>query len=476
MWFDGSLASLSIWITYFLQVIVVYLVARSICAFVQNARTRVRIWGVFLALTTGMWIFLWIPARAGGPVHWAFRSVRLPPRVVLQVALPVEDWWVSHLVKFATVTAYVYVLLLLASVLHLALRSAQLRAVLRETKPPSTQLQLLFRRLCLELNIERCELGLTPGLNSPATCYWWRSHVLLPLELLPDLNSDQLDDVLRHELMHVRGHDYLWDRLAALGCRLVFFHPLVWLGYRHLRWEREFACDYAVVREQTEARLRYAECLTSLARWLLATNNRSSGIGFFTSDSLLALRVRALLREPSVGSAPRRAARVGLASIVASGAIFLVPSLGLSLYSPIRIIDLLARPENPPINFARGKAAGTKPVRPSKPKEPTVETEWMASQSPSSQLITSLLNIRPAPLPSLDSSSTDKNNGETNSTRIHDEVTSPKSHAVWDEAPLPLASPPKWRTLVVGTITGGAGMATGRVDVDDNDGSRKRSR
>lgn len=276
--------------------------------------------------------------------------------------------------------------------------------------------------------------------------------------------------------MHVRRHDYLWDRLAALGCRLVFFHPLVWLGYRQLRWEREFACDYAVVREHTEARLRYAECLTSLARWLLVTNNRSSGIGFFSSESLLALRVRVLLREPSIGSAPRRAVRAGLVSIVASVAILLVPSLGLSLYSPIHMIGLLARPGNSRINSARKKTNGTKPVHSSIPKEPTVETAWMASQSPSPQSITSVLNVLPASLPLLaSSSSADTNNGETSSTRIHDDKTSPNSHAVWDEAPMPLASPPKWRTLVVGAITSGVGIATGRVDVDDVDGSRKRS-
>jgi hypothetical protein len=45
---------------------------------------------------------------------------------------------------------------------------------------------------------------------------------------------------------------------------------------------------------------------------------------------------------------------------------------------------------------------------------------------------------------------------------------------VWDETPMPLASPPKWRTLAIGAITRGVGMATGRVDVDDDDGPRKR--
>ena len=90
-----------------------------------------------------------------------------------------------------------------------------------------------------------------------------------------------------------------------LGCRVVFFHPLVWLAYRHLRWERELACDYAVVRESSEARLRYAECLTNLARWFMARRMSSSGITFLSFESLLKVRVRAVLSEPSLYSPPR---------------------------------------------------------------------------------------------------------------------------------------------------------------------------
>jgi beta-lactamase regulating signal transducer with metallopeptidase domain len=476
MWFDGSLASLSVGVTYCLQVVLVYLTALAICAFVQNARTRVRIWAVFLALTTGAWLFLWVPARTGGPVHSALRSVHLPPGAALHLSLPVEGLWASYFAKLAPATAYLYVFIVLVSVLHMLLRSTQLKVVLRETQPPSPPLQLLFRRLCLELGVDRCELGLTSGLRSPATCYWWRTHVLLPIELVPDLDSDQLDDVLRHELVHVRQHDYLWDRLAALGCRLVFFHPLVWLGYRHLRWERELACDYDVVRERTEARLRYAECLTSLARWLMARKNLSAGISLFSSESLLAVRVRALLSEPSIASAPRQAVRAGVVSTVASVALLLVPGLGLSLFLPDHVTGLVARPDNSRSNSARKRAAGTKPGHSSVSKEPTVEAAWMASRSPSPEAINSLLDFRPASFPLLDSSSPATDAGETNPTRGDDDVTSPNSHAVWDEAPMPLASPPKWRALVIGAVTGGVGMATGRVDGDDIDGSHKRGR
>jgi beta-lactamase regulating signal transducer with metallopeptidase domain len=474
MWFDGPLASLSVWITYFLQVVLVYLTLRLVCGFIQNARTRVRIWGAFLALTTGMWIYLWIPARVGGSVHSAFRSVRLPLNAGLKVALPVEDFWVSHFAWLAPAAAYLYLFLLLASVLHLAVRSARLRSLLRETRPPSSQLQLVFRRLCLELNVNRCVLVVTSGASSPATCYWWRSHVLLPLELVPDLDSDQLDDVLRHELIHVRQHDYLWDRLAALGCRLVLFHPLVWLGYRHFRWERELACDFAVVRERTEARLRYAECLTRLARWLMARNEHSSGISFFSSESLLAVRVRVLLNAPSAGSGVRRVARAGLVSSVAGVALLVVPGLGLSLYSPIHMTNLLSGSVLSHSRSARKKATDTRTVHSFRLHQPTVETVLMPSRSRSPQSINSLLDVGPASLPALGSSSGVASTSETGSPRALEDAPSPK--AVWDEIPMPQATTPKWRTLAVGAITRGVGLATGRVDVDGDDGPRRRGR
>ena len=476
MWFDGSLASVSIWITYFLQVVFGYLTTLSICAFIKDARTRVRIWGVFLSLTIAAWVFLWVPVRAGGPARFAFRSIPLPPMAALHVALPVEELWASYFARIVPTAAYLYVFLLLVSVLHLLLKSVQLKSVLRQTQPPSPQLQLRFQRLCHELNVDRCELGLASELRSPATCYWRQSHVLLPIELIPPLDSDQLNDVLRHELVHVRQRDYLWDRLAALGCRLVFFHPMVWLGYRHLRWERELACDYAVVQEHTEVRLRYAECLTRLARWFMARKNLSTGISFFSSRSLLAVRVRALLSEPSICSAPHEAARAGFVSIVATVALLLVPGLGLSLYSPIHLTSVLARPRNPRSASARKNTAGAKPTHSSMSKAPTGEAPWMASQPATPQSINLLLDFRPASLPLLDASATSKDMAEASSTDVKDDTGLQSSHAVWDEAAMPLARPPKWPTLVIGAITSGVGMATGGIDVDDVDGPRKRSR
>jgi hypothetical protein len=362
---------------------------------------------------------------------------------------------------------------LLISAAYLIFQSVRLKAVLRRTQPPSQVLHLRFQRLCLELNISRCELRLSTDLSSPATCYWWRSHVLLPVELVPRLDDGQLDDVLRHELLHVKRKDYLWDRLAALGCRLVFFHPLVWLGYRHLRWERELACDHAVVLESTEARLRYAECLTKLARWVMERKSFSPGISLFSSSSLLAARVRSLLKEPPVRSVPKSVARAGLAAIVAIGTLLLTPGVELSLYSPIHLTKVLVD-GNVSSSHARKKATGVKRAFALRLVDRGTPLPFQDEIADPPKILS---DFPPKALPVLSSSPPVDAATETGSPYARRDVKLHNSRSVWDESPAPLATAPTWRTLAIGAITGGLGVAAGRIGVDDDDdGPRRRTR
>ena len=392
MQFDRSIASLGLAVTYFLQVTFAYLTTLSICAFIHSARLRARIWGGFLLWAVSAWVLLWVPARGTKPVLAAVHFVPLPSTARLHLAMPMPEAWASYFARFSPAIAFLYLFISLISVLYLLFESKRLKSALGRTLPPSPQLQSCFESLCDELQIKRCELRLAADLRSPATCYWWRSHVLLPLELVPHLDNDQLEDVLRHELFHVRQHDYLWDRLAALGCRVVFFHPLAWLAYRHLRWERELACDYAVVRESSEARLRYAECLTNLARWFMARSLSSPGITFFSSESRLKVRVRAILSEPSIYSPSRKAARAGLVGVLATVAFLLLPGLGLSLYTPIRLTSFFAESGNVPSSSSRKKGAGRKAAHSYTPKVLSMETLQMTPRS-GAESIKSLLEI-----------------------------------------------------------------------------------
>ena len=163
MWFNGSLANFGGGITYLVQVICCYLATRSICALVQNARVRVRLWGCFLFLTVAAWVLLLRSTQANSVIHDSFRSLPLLSQGALHVALPVTNVLASDVAKFASTAADLYILLLLISVVYLIFQSGRLKAVLRRTQPPSPQLTLRFQRLCLGLGIARCELGRFPG-------------------------------------------------------------------------------------------------------------------------------------------------------------------------------------------------------------------------------------------------------------------------------------------------------------------------
>ncbi len=475
MQFDRSVASLGLAVTYFLQVAFAYLTTLSICAFIRSARLRVRIWGGFLVWAVAAWVSLWLPARGTQPVLAVVHSLPLPSAARLHLVMPMPEPWASYFSRISPAVAFLYFFFFLISVLYLFFESRRLNSTLGRTLPPSAQLQSCFEWLCDELHVKRCELRLAADLRSPATCYWWRSHVLLPLELVPYLDNDQLKDVLRHELFHVRQHDYLWDRLAALGCRVVFFHPLAWLAYRHLRWERELACDYAVVRESSEARLRYAVCLTNLARWFMTRRMSSLGITFFSSESRLKVRLQTVLSEPSIYSPSRKAARAGLVCVLATVAFLLLPGLGISLYTPIRLARLFAGSGNAPSSSLRKRGAGVKASHSPTPKALSMETVQMTPRS-GAESIKSLLDIPPAPLPLLNASTAGDATTATKSASVKGDVEARSRHAVWDETPMPLASPPKWRSLAIGAITGAVGMVTGQVDPDDIDGPRKRTR
>src|SRR6266851_5493288 len=265
MWFDSCLAGLSVWLTYSLQVVFGYLTTRCICAFIHKPRTRVRMWGCFLLLTIAAWLALWIPVHASDLGHLAFRSASLPPTAHLQVALPLNTLWAAYVTKLASTAWRLYFLLLLVSLLPLILKSLQLKSILRRAQPPSPQLQLLFQKLCLQLRIAHCELALLSRLRSPATCYWLRSHVLLPTDLVPQLDSDQLADVLRHELIHVKQHDTCgigWQRSDA-----GWFSFTPWCG-----WPTD-TCDGsgswpAIMQSWRKAQKRACVMPNALPAWL----------------------------------------------------------------------------------------------------------------------------------------------------------------------------------------------------------------
>ena len=112
--------------------------------------------------------------------------------------------------------------------------------------------------------IETPRLVVSPDVSMPFTCGFMRATLVVP-ESAEEWSDERIDVVLRHELAHVARRDCLVQAMTQSALAVYWFHPLAWVAARHLRSERERACDDLVLATGTRG-TTYAEHLLDIAR------------------------------------------------------------------------------------------------------------------------------------------------------------------------------------------------------------------
>jgi beta-lactamase regulating signal transducer with metallopeptidase domain len=170
------------------------------------------------------------------------------------------------------------------------------------------------RDVRLILSTGAAELGVWGALRRPL--------LVLPAKVTRELNEQELEAVMLHELAHVERRDNLAGNLHMLLCCLFWFHPLVWLIDRRLVAERERACDEEVVRLGV-GREAYAAGILKVCRFCLS--GQIAGVSRAAGASL-GKRVEGIMRSDYAASARHRAVVVSVAAllltITAAGGLF----------------------------------------------------------------------------------------------------------------------------------------------------------
>ncbi|MDE3103593.1 MAG: M56 family metallopeptidase [Acidobacteriota bacterium] len=269
--------------------------------FATSAAQRFSIWLTFLVASSAYWVYSLAELTRS---HVAL--LQTTPTSPLRLSWTIPAVYSSGLVNVTALVLGIYMVLLLgATALGVRNRILLYRATrLREPAPET--MQQVFATVAAETDTPRATLWLLPGIDSPATAGILRPGVYLPLESL--LQPEQeLASILRHELTHVRRRDSLWELLSRVARALLCFHPLVHRAFEAIRFEREVACDMAVVHSAPEQRDLYAETLVRFG-WRKATDD-SVGIGLTSASSVLSARVQWILRGERIYSRWSRRAR-----------------------------------------------------------------------------------------------------------------------------------------------------------------------
>ena len=233
-----------------------------------------------------------------------------------------------------------WAMLSLFRAIQLSLSAVRLWALARSAKPVEVDATIAPLLKVGSRNVKLCT---SKQVDRPSVVGFFRPRILLSPDLLKSLSQPELEQIVLHEMEHLRRGDQWTNLLQHLSLVLLPWNPAVlWLN-RRLSFERELACDDRVMRA-TKARKTYAACLVRLAEDSMLRRGLSltlGALGAFESrarESELVTRVRRILTvtEPGTGSK----------SLWAATAAVLVGAVGLSVFlaqSP-RLIDFATPP------------------------------------------------------------------------------------------------------------------------------------
>ncbi|MBW3595773.1 MAG: HEAT repeat domain-containing protein, partial [Planctomycetes bacterium] len=94
---------------------------------------------------------------------------------------------------------------------------------------------------------------------------WRRPVILLPACVPQQLEDEELEAVILHELNHVVRHDALVNFAQAVLGAIYFFHPLVWWSNAQIHRLREDACDERTVAALEGRRRAYGSALVKVS-------------------------------------------------------------------------------------------------------------------------------------------------------------------------------------------------------------------
>ncbi len=136
-------------------------------------------------------------------------------------------------------------------------------------------------------------------IDRPSVIGFLAPRILVPAWLFAQLTEVELEQIILHEMEHLRRRDDWMNLLQKLSLVLLPLNPILLWVERRLCLERELACDDGVLR-RTNAPKAYATCLTNLAERGLDRRVLALALGALERQSQLAQRVQRILRREAV--------------------------------------------------------------------------------------------------------------------------------------------------------------------------------
>ena len=219
-----------------------------------------------------------------------------------------------------------------------------------------------------EVRLCTCE-----SIEVPVAVGLFDSMILIPKHLLDSLSQSEVDQIILHELAHLRRADDWTNGFQRFIQALFFFNPAVLYIAQQLDLEREVACDDWVVDQTKEVR-PYATCLTKMAEATAWPHRPLAAPGVFVTRRGLSVRVERLLRA---GRNIRTSVSFGPTGAIVASLIVLffllqnvAPSFAFTMTQPHAVVPQKAAVQQAQIKLVKVLADNATPAPAPSPSAP----------------------------------------------------------------------------------------------------------
>ncbi len=227
----------------------------------------------------------------------AFQESPIPAPALAGVEVPSADSFLSKAISVWPQLALASWILIAGCLFcGLVFSYVMLHLRLRDRKQAQGELPLILARIISGSGMtRRIMLSISGRLESPIAMGLFKPQIIAP-NRVRDLNVDQQETMLAHEVAHIIHGDPFWLLFSrTLEC-LFFFQPLNRLARLRLQELAEYRCDDWAANH-TGNPLALAKCLTEVAQWRLGESPRYPVPGMAAKRSELGVRVRRLVAQ-----------------------------------------------------------------------------------------------------------------------------------------------------------------------------------
>jgi beta-lactamase regulating signal transducer with metallopeptidase domain len=166
----------------------------------------------------------------------------------------------TSILPFASI---LYLLLLAIPVVRFIISLRQVMHLrTKKIKKIEIQWRLFVKKMSAYLEIRKpVQVWISETISTPVTVGFLKPVILVPLAAVNQLNTQQMEAVLLHELAHIKRYDYLVNIITVIIKTIFYFNPFTRNLANVIEEEREKSCDEWVLQYQLMPILIHPPCL-----------------------------------------------------------------------------------------------------------------------------------------------------------------------------------------------------------------------